>query len=157
MIVGILKEIKAEENRVSMTPAGVEIMKENGHTLLVEGSAGIGSGFSDEAYIDHGAEIVSTPKEIFDRADMVMHVKEPLPPEYDLIREGQIVFTYLHLAAAETLTNVLIKSANSMAMAMASMFSRSPLFFVSDVVDGFGPDGFFKCSTYKFIYQLVEV
>ncbi len=110
MIVGILKEIKAEENRVSMTPAGVEIMKENGHTLLVEGSAGIGSGFSDEAYIDHGAEIVSTPKEIFDRADMVMHVKEPLPPEYDLIREGQIVFTYLHLAAAETLTNVLIKS-----------------------------------------------
>ena len=110
MIVGILKEIKAEENRVSMTPAGVEIMKENGHSLLVEGSAGIGSGFSDQEYIDHGAEIVSTPKEIFERADMVMHVKEPLPPEYDLIREGQIIFTYLHLAAAETLTNVLIKS-----------------------------------------------
>ena len=110
MIVGILKEIKAEENRVSMTPAGVEIMKESGHTMLVETKAGIGSGFSDDAYSNIGAEIVATPKEIFDRADMVMHVKEPLPPEYDLIREGQIVFTYLHLAAFETLTNVLIKS-----------------------------------------------
>ena len=110
MIVGILKEIKTEENRVSMTPAGVEVMKDNGHTVLVEKSSGIGSGFEDTIYIDHGGEIVSTPGEIFERADMVMHVKEPLPPEYDLIREDQIVFTYLHLAAAEKLTNVLLKS-----------------------------------------------
>jgi len=110
MIVGILKEIKAEENRVSMTPAGVEIMVENGHTLLVEKAAGEGSGFSDQNYADHGAEIVATPQEIFKRAEMVMHVKEPLPPEYDLIREDQIVFTYLHLAAAEQLTGVLVKS-----------------------------------------------
>ena len=110
MIVGILKEIKTEENRVSMTPAGVEVMKDSGHTVLVEKSAGIGSGFEDSMYIEHGAEIVSTPGEIFERADMVMHVKEPLPPEYDLIREDQIVFTYLHLAAAENLTNVLLKS-----------------------------------------------
>ncbi len=109
MIVGILKEIKAEENRVSMTPAGVEVMKQNGHTILVEKNAGVGSGFEDSVYTGHGAEIVDTPKEIFDRADMVMHVKEPLPPEYDLIRKDQIVFTYLHLAAAEELTNVLIK------------------------------------------------
>jgi alanine dehydrogenase len=110
MIVGILKEIKSEENRVAMTPAGVEVMKQNGHTLLVEKDAGMGSGFDDAAYTQAGAEIVATPKEIFDRAEMVMHVKEPLPAEYDLIREDQIVFTYLHLAAAEELTRALIRS-----------------------------------------------
>ena len=110
MIVGILKEIKAEENRVSMTPAGVEIMRQNGHTVLVEKHAGLGSGFEDAKYTEHGAEIVGTPKEIFKRADMVMHVKEPLPPEYPLIREGQIIFTYLHLAAAEELTHTLLKT-----------------------------------------------
>ncbi len=110
MIVGILKEIKAEENRVSMTPAGVEEMKTNGHTVLVERKAGIGSGFEDAEYENSDAEIIETPEEIFERSDMVMHVKEPLPPEYDLIREGQIVFTYLHLAAAEELTIELIKS-----------------------------------------------
>ncbi len=110
MIIGILKEIKTEENRVCMTPAGVEVMIHNGHTVLVEKDAGAGSGFDDEAYLSAGAERVVTPKEIYDRADMVMHVKEPLPPEYDLIREGQIVFTYLHLAADETQTRALIKS-----------------------------------------------
>ena len=110
MIVGVLKEIKAEENRVCMTPAGVEIMRQNGHTVLVEKDAGKGSGFNNRAYADAGAEIVDTPKEIFKRAKMVMHVKEPLPPEYALIRKDQIIFTYLHLAAAEELTNVLIKS-----------------------------------------------
>jgi alanine dehydrogenase len=110
MIVGILKEIKTEENRVCMTPAGVEVMIANGHTLLVEKSAGIGSGFDDAAYAKSGAEIVSAPAEIFKRSDMVMHVKEPLPAEYDLIREGQIIFTYLHLAADERQTQALIKS-----------------------------------------------
>jgi alanine dehydrogenase len=79
MIVGILKEIKTEENRVCMTPAGVEVMIHNGHTVLVEKSAGAGSGFADEAYLKAGARIVDTPGEIFDAADMVMHVKEPLP------------------------------------------------------------------------------
>ena len=110
MIVGILKEIKAEENRVSMTPSGVEVVKQNGHTVLVEKRAGIGSGFEDQSYTDAGADLVNTPEEIFERADMVMHVKEPLPPEYDLIREDQIVFTYLHLAASEDLTQTLIKT-----------------------------------------------
>ena len=110
MIIGILKEIKTEENRVSMTPAGVEVMIQNGHTLLVEKDGGKGSGFEDEDYIKAGAEIVATPQEIFERAEMVMHVKEPLPAEYGLIREEQIVFTYLHLAAAEELTHALIKS-----------------------------------------------
>ena len=110
MIVGILKEIKTEENRVCMTPAGVEVMIANGHKLLVEKGAGSGSGFEDAAYIKSGAEIVATAREIFQKSEMVMHVKEPLPPEYDLIREGQIVFTYLHLAAAEELTKALIKT-----------------------------------------------
>jgi alanine dehydrogenase len=109
MIVGVLKEIKAEENRISMTPAGVEVMKQNGHTILVEKGAGSGSGFEDGAYSKAGAEIVETSGEIFERADMVMHVKEPLAPEYDLIKKDQIIFTYLHLAAAEELTHELIK------------------------------------------------
>ena len=109
MIVGILKEIKAEENRISMTPAGVEVMVQNGHNLLVEKSAGKGSGFSDDAYVNAGAEIVDTPEEIYERSEMVMHVKEPQASEYDLIREDQIVFTYLHLAAMEGLTKALIK------------------------------------------------
>ena len=110
MIVGILKEIKKEENRVCMTPAGVEVMSHNDHAVLVEKGAGSGSGFEDAIYIKAGAEMVDTPKEIFDRADMVMHVKEPQPSEYDLIREDQIVFTYLHLAADEQQTQGLIKS-----------------------------------------------
>ena len=110
MIVGILKEIKTEENRVCMTPAGVEVMKANGHTLLVEKGAGKGSGFEDGAYAQAGAELIDSPAEIFKRSDMVMHVKEPLPSEYGLIRKGQIVFTYLHLAAAEELSKALIES-----------------------------------------------
>jgi alanine dehydrogenase len=110
MLIGILKEIKAEENRVSMTPSGVEVIKQSGHGILVERNAGTGSGFPDEEYISAGAEIVDTPAEVFDRAEMVMHVKEPLPSEYELIRKDQIVFTYLHLAAAEELTHALIKS-----------------------------------------------
>jgi len=110
MIAGILKEIKTEEYRVSMTPAGVEIMKDNGHTLLVEKNAGVGSGFDDKAYVAAGAEIVRTAKEIYRRSDMVMHVKEPQPSEYDLIRKDQIVFAYFHLAANEALTRAMIKS-----------------------------------------------
>lgn len=109
MIVGVLKEIKAEENRVSMTPAGVEVMRQNGHEVLVEKDAGVGSGFEDDDYAAFDAEVVSTPQEIYDRSDMVMHVKDPLPPECDLIREGQIVFTYLHLAVAGELTRKLIE------------------------------------------------
>lgn len=110
MIVGILKEIKKEENRVAMTPAGVEVMVHAGHTLLVEKNAGAGSGFADEAYAEAGAAIVATPAEIYAKSDMVMHVKEPQASEYGLIRPGQIVFTYLHLAADEPQTQALIKS-----------------------------------------------
>jgi len=110
MIVGILKEIKTEEHRVAMTPAGVEVMQQNGHTVLVEKNAGRDSGFTNPSYDKAGAEIVNTPAEIYKRCDMVMHVKEPLPSEYELIKKDQIIFTYLHLAALEELTKVLIKS-----------------------------------------------
>ena len=110
MIVGILKEIKSEENRVCMTPAGAEIMAQNGHQVLVEKSAGDGSGFTDQQYVAAGAEIVDTPAEVYKRSEMVMHVKEPQPQEYELIRENQIVFTYFHFAASEELTRAMIKS-----------------------------------------------
>ncbi|RJQ80099.1 MAG: alanine dehydrogenase [Desulfobacteraceae bacterium] len=110
MIVGLLKEIKTEENRVGMTPAGVEVMCASGHALLVETGAGMGSGFSDEAYRLAGAQTVDAAVDIYRRAEMVIHVKEPLPQEYALIRPDQIVFTYLHLAANEALTRALVKA-----------------------------------------------
>lgn len=110
MIVGILKEIKTEENRVCMTPAGVEVMKNHGHQVLVETCAGVGSGFSDEDYRAAGAEIVASNTEVFARAEMLMHVKEPQPSEYALIRPGQIFFTYFHFAAAEGLTRAMLET-----------------------------------------------
>jgi alanine dehydrogenase len=110
MIVGILKEIKVEENRVSMTPAGVEIMLANGHQVLVETAAGVGSGFGDEMYKAAGAEILESPAEVYKRSDMVMHVKEPQPQEYAMIRAGQILFTYFHFAAAQGLTMAMVES-----------------------------------------------
>jgi alanine dehydrogenase len=116
MIIGILKEIKPEEYRVAMTPAGVEVLEGHGHTILVEKNAGVGSGFDDKAYRAAGAEIVKTAKEAYDRCAMVMHVKEPQPSEYTLLRKNQILFTYLHLAANETLTRLMIK-AKSVAIA----------------------------------------
>jgi alanine dehydrogenase len=108
MIVGILKEIKVKEQRVSMTPAGAQAMCRAGHSVVVEMNAGIGSGYTDDEYISAGATVVGSPEEIFGKSDMVMHVKEPQPSEYKLIRPGQIIFTYLHLAADEQLTRALI-------------------------------------------------
>ncbi len=110
MIIGILKEIKVAEKRVSMTPAGVISMSHNGHQVLVEKNAGAGAGYPDGDYVEAGATIIDTPAEVYQKADMVMHVKEPQPSEYDLIREDQIVFTYLHLAADEQQTKALVKS-----------------------------------------------
>ena len=110
MQIGVLKEIKVKENRVAMTPAGVEQMVALGHKVNIETTAGEGSGFTDETYVNAGAKISATPKEIYDSCEMVMKVKEPLPVEYDLIREGQIVFTYFHFAAAEELTRAIIAS-----------------------------------------------
>ena len=108
MVVGVLKEIKSEESRVSMTPAGVEVMTLHGHQILVEAAAGIGSGFADSDYVTAGAEMVSTAAEIYAKSDMVLHVKEPQPSEYPLIRPGQIVFTYFHFAASQELTRAMM-------------------------------------------------
>ena len=108
MDVGVLKEIKSKENRVAMTPAGVEQMVARGHKVSVETTAGEGSGFLDEAYIKAGAVIADSPKAIYDACEMVMKVKEPLPVEYDMIRQGQIVFTYFHFAASEELTRAIM-------------------------------------------------
>jgi alanine dehydrogenase len=108
MIIGILKEIKTAENRVCMTPAGVESLTRHRHRVLVEQGAGIGSGFTDGDYRQAGATLIDTAAEIYAEAEMVMHVKEPQPREYPLIRKDQIIFTYLHLAAEEELTKALI-------------------------------------------------
>jgi len=110
MIVGILKEIKPQENRVCMTPSGVDMMKANGHTVYVEKNAGFGSGFEDRQYLEAGAKILDTPEEVYAISDMVMHVKEPQPSEFGFIKEGQIVFTYLHLAADKSLAQGLLKT-----------------------------------------------
>lgn len=107
MIVGVPKEIKNNENRVAITPAGVTALVQNGHKVLVETSAGLGSGFTDEDYKAVGAQIVPTAAEAW-AADMVMKVKEPLEPEYGFFREGLILFTYLHLAPEPELTRALI-------------------------------------------------
>jgi len=108
MIIGVLKEIKANENRVCMTPSGVEILRQGGHQVLVEQGAGEASGFSDGDYTAEGAVIVATAGEVYARGEMVMHVKEPQPSEYQMIRPGQIVFTYFHFAADEELTRAMI-------------------------------------------------
>ncbi len=110
MKVGILKEIKVLEKRVCMVPTGVATMIANGHEVVVETAAGAGAGFPDADYVAAGATIVDTPAEVYAACDMVMHVKEPQPSEYDMIREGQIVFTYLHLAADEQQTKALMKA-----------------------------------------------
>jgi len=110
MIVGVLKETKVEENRVAMTPAGVEMMGHHGHTVLIEKGAGVGSGFDDRSYTDAGAEIVETPGAMYERSAMIMRVKEPETAEWGLIRPGQVLFAYLHLAANEALTRALMKA-----------------------------------------------
>jgi len=109
MIIGIPKEIKAQEERVAITPAGVEALKKAGHLILIEKHAGLGSGFTNEDFIKAGAEILATPQEVFEKADMILKVKEPLPEEYDFLREDQILFTYLHLAAEPKLVEALLK------------------------------------------------
>jgi alanine dehydrogenase len=110
MIIGIPKEIKEQEQRVSLVPSATELLRRRGHTVLVEKNAGVGSGYSDQDYKAAGAEIIDQAKDIFDRAEMIVKVKEPLPAEYPLLREGQVLFTYLHLAASKSLTEALLKS-----------------------------------------------
>ena len=108
MIIGIPKEIKAQENRVGGIPATVELLTKAGHTVLVEHNAGAGSGFSDQDYAAAGAKIVDTAAEVYAKADMIYKVKEPLEPEYALLRENQIIFAYLHLAPDRKQTKALM-------------------------------------------------
>jgi len=109
MTVGLIKEIKVHEYRVGLTPDCVGAYVQDGHTVLVETSAGHGAGFEDEAYVAQGAEIVDSKQRIFDEADMIIKVKEPLPGEYDFFKPGQILYTYLHLAADEALAKALME------------------------------------------------
>lgn len=110
MRIGIPKEMKDNENRVGMTPAGVAELTKHGHTVFVQHTAGENSGFSDEEYAEVGAEILPTINEVYAQADMIVKVKEPIEPEYGLIRKGQLVFTYFHFACDRPLTDAMIKS-----------------------------------------------
>ncbi|MEA4891132.1 MAG: alanine dehydrogenase [Peptococcaceae bacterium] len=109
MIIGVPKEIKAQENRVAITPAGVDSLVKAGHKVYIESKAGAGSGFPDEEYRGAGAEILGGPEEVFAAAEMIVKVKEPLPAEYGLLKENQILFTYLHLAPDPEQTQALLK------------------------------------------------
>ena len=108
MIVGVPKEIKNKENRVGMVVAGVRALTASGHKVFVQRNAGVGAGISDEDYRKAGGTILDSAKEIYDKSDMIVKVKEPLPEEYPLLREGQILYTYLHLAADGRLTKALM-------------------------------------------------
>ncbi|MDP9364775.1 MAG: alanine dehydrogenase [Chloroflexota bacterium] len=110
MIVGVPKEVKDSENRVAVTPGGAGEYVARGHRVVVERGAGIGSGFRDDEYARAGAELVDRAPAVFAQAEMVTKVKEPVPEEYDLLRPGQILFTYLHLAADEALTRALLRN-----------------------------------------------
>lgn len=109
MLVGVPKEIKDNENRVALTPAGVAEMVHHGHQLLVEGGAGLGSGFADAEYATAGATLLDTHEAVFAQAELIIKVKEPIAAEYLLLRDGQLLFTYLHLAAEEALTRALLE------------------------------------------------
>lgn len=110
MIVGIPKEVKRDEYRVSLLPVGAEELIRRGHQVLVQKNAGQGSGLTDEEYAQAGASIIDTAAEIFERSDMIIKVKEPQPDEWPMIREGQIVFTYFHFAASRELTEAMVES-----------------------------------------------
>jgi alanine dehydrogenase len=110
MIIGVPKEIKEQEQRVALLPSATNELTKHGHSVLVEKGAGLGSGYSDQDYVKAGAEIVEEAKDVFARADMIVKVKEPLKAEFPLLRRGQILFTYLHLAASKPLTEALLKS-----------------------------------------------
>lgn len=110
MVIGVPKEVKEQEQRVALLPSAANQLIRHGHSVLVEENAGIGSGYADEEYVKAGAEIADTAKEVFARADMIVKVKEPLKAEFSLLRKGQILFTYLHLAASRELTEALLKS-----------------------------------------------
>jgi alanine dehydrogenase len=110
MIIGVPREIKTAENRVALVPAGVETLRAHGHTVLVEWGAGEGSGFADDLYEAAGATLASAETGVWAKADMIVKVKEPIEPEWPMMRPGQVVFTYFHFAASEVLTRACIDS-----------------------------------------------
>jgi alanine dehydrogenase len=110
MLVGVPKEIKNNENRVAMTPAGVHELVVRGHKVLIETSAGVGSGFSDQDYLEAGAELSGSAADVWAKADMIVKVKEPIAAEYPMMRKGQVLFTYLHLAASKDCTKAIVDS-----------------------------------------------
>lgn len=110
MIIGVPKEIKNNENRVAVTPAGVSEFVKHGHKVYVQSTAGLGSGFSDEEYTNAGANLLPTIEEVYGIAEMIVKVKEPIELEYSLMRAGQLLFTYFHFASYEPLTHAMIKS-----------------------------------------------
>lgn len=110
MIIGIPKEIKNNENRVGATPAGVKELVKHGHTVYVQHTAGEGSGFGDDEYVAAGATILPTIEEVYGIAEMILKVKEPIEPEYKLVRKGQLLFTYFHFACDLPLTEAMLKS-----------------------------------------------
>jgi len=110
MIIGVPREIKEDEYRVSMLPVGVDLLSCAGHTVLVEHDAGAGSGYLDEQYVAGGARIVDEHGEVFEKADLIVKVKEPMGPEFDMMRDGQLVFTYFHFAASKECTDACLKA-----------------------------------------------
>ncbi|MCC6282650.1 MAG: alanine dehydrogenase [Saprospiraceae bacterium] len=110
MIIGVPKEIKSNENRVALTPAGALELTKRGHAVFVQGTAGIGSGFSDQDYVESGAQILQTAEEVWAKAEMIMKVKEPIAEEYARCRSNQLIFTYFHFASSKELTDAMIKS-----------------------------------------------
>ena len=110
MIIGIPKEIKNNENRVGMTPSGVHELIHHGHTVYVQHTAGEGSGFSDQEYVAAGAAILPTIEDVYATAEMIIKVKEPIEPEYALVRPGQLLFTYFHFASDRALTEAMAAS-----------------------------------------------
>lgn len=128
MIIGLPKEIKTQEYRVALLPSAAYQLIKRGHTVVVEKNAGIGAGYPDAEYERAGAKIVDTHAAVFEQAGLIVKVKEPLPAEYDLLRPGQIIFTYLHLAANKTLTEALMKSgATCIAYETIEVNKRLPL------------------------------
>ncbi|HVX60411.1 MAG TPA: alanine dehydrogenase [Pirellulales bacterium] len=110
MIVGVPKEIKRDEYRVALLPVGVEELTRAGHAVLFESGAGLGSGLTDEVYAEQGAQLVDGPERVFGEADLIVKVKEPLPPEWSRLRAGQTMFTYFHFAADRKLTEAIVAS-----------------------------------------------
>jgi alanine dehydrogenase len=110
MRVGVPKEVKSDEYRVSVMPVGVELLVKAGHAVFIEAQAGVGSGFTDEDYQKAGASVVPTPQEVFENGELIIKVKEPQPQEIAFFRPGQIVFTYFHFAADQTLTQACLET-----------------------------------------------